>query len=118
MCKNFVSILFLRFVSLHVTFFIKLFFRLTGTRFRPLSLELPKPLFPIGGFPVVYHHIEACKKVLPSYKLTSNIDHMISYDNLSIDHSISTITFIRLDLFALYNLFKFNIGRESEIEFV
>ena len=43
---------------------------------------------------------------------------MISYDNLSIDHSISTITFIRLDLFALYNLFKFNTGRESEIEFV
>lgn len=35
----------------------------TGTRFRPLSLELPKPLFPIGGFPVIYHHIEACTKV-------------------------------------------------------
>lgn len=35
-----------------------------GTRFRPLSLELPKPLFPIGGYPVVYHHIEACKKIL------------------------------------------------------
>ncbi|VDL88917.1 unnamed protein product [Schistocephalus solidus] len=29
-----------------------------GTRFRPLSLELPKPLFPIGGFPMIYHHIE------------------------------------------------------------
>lgn len=38
-------------------------FYVLGTRFRPLSLELPKPLFPIGGFPVVYHHIEACKKV-------------------------------------------------------
>lgn len=38
-------------------------FIVIGTRFRPLSLELPKPLFPIGGFPVVYHHIEACKKV-------------------------------------------------------
>ncbi|XP_033101892.1 mannose-1-phosphate guanyltransferase alpha-A-like isoform X2 [Anneissia japonica] len=31
-----------------------------GTRFRPLSLELPKPLFPIAGFPIIYHHIEAC----------------------------------------------------------
>lgn len=34
-----------------------------GTRFRPLSLELPKPLFPLAGFPVIYHHIEACSKV-------------------------------------------------------
>ena len=34
-----------------------------GTRFRPLSLELPKPLFPVAGFPVIYHHIEACSKV-------------------------------------------------------
>eukprot|EP01112_Ceratiomyxa_fruticulosa_P012337 TRINITY_DN340_c1_g1_i11.p1 TRINITY_DN340_c1_g1~~TRINITY_DN340_c1_g1_i11.p1 ORF type:complete len:414 (+),score=62.20 TRINITY_DN340_c1_g1_i11:213-1454(+) len=31
-----------------------------GTRFRPLSLDLPKPLFPIAGRPMIYHHIEAC----------------------------------------------------------
>ncbi|XP_063951956.1 mannose-1-phosphate guanyltransferase alpha-A-like isoform X1 [Lytechinus pictus] len=34
-----------------------------GTRFRPLSLELPKPLFPVAGFPIIYHHIEACSKL-------------------------------------------------------
>ncbi|XP_071791471.1 mannose-1-phosphate guanyltransferase alpha-A-like isoform X1 [Asterias amurensis] len=34
-----------------------------GTRFRPLSLEFPKPLFPIAGFPIIHHHIEACSKV-------------------------------------------------------
>jgi len=34
-----------------------------GTRFRPLSLHLPKPLFPIAGFPLIHHHIEACCKV-------------------------------------------------------
>ena len=34
-----------------------------GTRFRPLSLELPKPLFPVAGFPLIHHHIEACRKV-------------------------------------------------------
>ncbi|EGG23941.1 mannose-1-phosphate guanylyltransferase [Cavenderia fasciculata] len=35
-----------------------------GTRFRPLSLEgLPKPLFPMAGKPMIYHHIDACSKV-------------------------------------------------------
>ncbi|CAG9813287.1 unnamed protein product [Phaedon cochleariae] len=31
-----------------------------GTRFRPLSLDIPKPLFPVGGLPLIQHHIEAC----------------------------------------------------------
>lgn len=35
-----------------------------GTRFRPLSLELPQPLFPIAGAPILQHHIEACAKVI------------------------------------------------------
>lgn len=36
-----------------------------GTRFRPLSLgpssstSTPKPLFPIAGYPMIYHHIKA-----------------------------------------------------------
>lgn len=34
-----------------------------GTRFRPLSLEMPKPLFPIAGYPMIYHHIEAFSKI-------------------------------------------------------
>ncbi|XP_003425939.1 mannose-1-phosphate guanyltransferase alpha [Nasonia vitripennis] len=34
-----------------------------GTRFRPLSLDIPKPLFPIAGLPMIQHHVEACKKV-------------------------------------------------------
>lgn len=34
-----------------------------GTRFRPLSLDLPKPLFPIAGIPVIQHHIEALIKI-------------------------------------------------------
>lgn len=34
-----------------------------GTRFRPLSLDSPKPLFPIAGKPIIQHHIEACVKV-------------------------------------------------------
>lgn len=35
----------------------------SGTRFRPLSLDIPKPLFPVAGLPVIRHHIEACSKV-------------------------------------------------------
>ncbi|XP_003383396.2 PREDICTED: mannose-1-phosphate guanyltransferase alpha-A-like [Amphimedon queenslandica] len=38
-----------------------------GTRFRPLSFEVPKPLFPVAGCPMIQHHIEACLK-FPSIK--------------------------------------------------
>lgn len=36
-----------------------------GTRFRPLSFEVPKPLFPVAGVPMIQHHIEACAQVIP-----------------------------------------------------
>lgn len=38
-------------------------FAYIGTRFRPLSLDIPKPLFPVAGLPMIQHHIEACAKV-------------------------------------------------------
>ncbi|KVI06379.1 Nucleotidyl transferase [Cynara cardunculus var. scolymus] len=34
-----------------------------GTRFRPLSLNIPKPLFPLAGQPMVHHPIFACKRI-------------------------------------------------------
>lgn len=34
-----------------------------GTRFRPLSLNIPKPLFPLAGQPMVHHPISACKRI-------------------------------------------------------
>ncbi|EEF44959.1 mannose-1-phosphate guanyltransferase, putative [Ricinus communis] len=34
-----------------------------GTRFRPLSFNTPKPLFPLAGQPMVHHHIYACKRI-------------------------------------------------------
>jgi mannose-1-phosphate guanylyltransferase len=34
-----------------------------GTRFRPLSFDLPKPLFPVAGYPIIYHHIYALSQV-------------------------------------------------------
>jgi mannose-1-phosphate guanylyltransferase len=35
----------------------------SGTRFRPLSMDCPKPLFPIAGSPTIYHHVLALSKV-------------------------------------------------------
>ncbi|EOY03248.1 hypothetical protein QUC31_017796 [Theobroma cacao] len=34
-----------------------------GTRFRPLSFNTPKPLFPLAGQPMVHHPISACKRL-------------------------------------------------------
>ncbi|XP_073271215.1 uncharacterized protein [Primulina huaijiensis] len=34
-----------------------------GTRFRPLSFNVPKPLFPLAGQPMVNHPISACKRI-------------------------------------------------------
>ncbi|KAJ3035165.1 hypothetical protein HDV00_004287 [Rhizophlyctis rosea] len=34
-----------------------------GTRFRPLSMDVPKPLFPIAGVPMVHHHVSALAKI-------------------------------------------------------
>ncbi|GJP80677.1 hypothetical protein CLOP_g10880 [Closterium sp. NIES-67] len=35
----------------------------TGTRFRPLTLNVPKPLFPLAGKPMVHHPIHACQQI-------------------------------------------------------
>ncbi|KAF7726927.1 Proteasome subunit alpha type-2 [Apophysomyces ossiformis] len=34
-----------------------------ATRFRPLSLDVPKPLFPVAGAPIISHHLAALAKV-------------------------------------------------------
>jgi len=34
-----------------------------GTRFRPLSFDLPKPLIPIAGKPMILHHLERLAQV-------------------------------------------------------
>lgn len=44
----------------------------TGTRFRPLSLNIPKPLFPLAGQAMVHHPISACKRVYSWVHLDKN----------------------------------------------
>jgi NDP-sugar pyrophosphorylase family protein len=44
-------------------FFFFFFWFFVGTRFRPLSFNTPKPLFPLAGQPMVHHPISACKRV-------------------------------------------------------
>ncbi|GAA5973972.1 hypothetical protein JCM11641_001250 [Rhodosporidiobolus odoratus] len=34
-----------------------------GTRFRPLSLDVPKPLFSVGGRPIIWHSLVALSRV-------------------------------------------------------
>ncbi|ONK60024.1 uncharacterized protein A4U43_C08F13410 [Asparagus officinalis] len=34
-----------------------------GTRFRPLSLNTPKPLIPLAGMPMVHHPLSACRSI-------------------------------------------------------
>ncbi|KAI8920498.1 nucleotide-diphospho-sugar transferase [Entophlyctis helioformis] len=35
-----------------------------GTRFRPLSMDCPKPLFPIAGVPMIHHHVLSLSKTV------------------------------------------------------
>ncbi|XP_051165429.1 mannose-1-phosphate guanyltransferase alpha-A [Leptopilina boulardi] len=61
-----------------------------GTRFRPLSLDIPKPLFPIAGLPMIQHHIEACAKlenlseivIIGSYHFSEILDFIHEMKNL------------------------------------
>ncbi|KAL8537637.1 hypothetical protein ACS0TY_012673 [Phlomoides rotata] len=51
-------------VSIYPFFWLVVcFFGNAGTRFRPLSLNIPKPLFPLAGQPMVNHPISACKRL-------------------------------------------------------
>ncbi|KAJ8979433.1 hypothetical protein NQ317_003212 [Molorchus minor] len=68
-----------------------------GTRFRPLSLDIPKPLFPVAGVPLIQHHIEACaalenlKEILligfyPIAQIQTFIDDMQKQYNVAIKY--------------------------------
>jgi len=55
-----------------------------GTRFRPLTFELPKPLFPIGGKPMIAHQIEAAMKISESEDFFVQNINLIGFFKLEI----------------------------------
>lgn len=64
-----------------------------GTRFRPLSLDIPKPLFPVAGLPLIQHHIEALAAVpavkeilLIGYYPTQQMQEFVN--NVQKEHSV------------------------------
>ena len=56
-----------------------------GTRFRPLSMaqnSVPKPLFPIAGFPMIYHHLRALNDLNQSRLAGKPLfPYIVSYGN-------------------------------------
>jgi len=71
-----------------------------GTRFRPLSLDIPKPLFPVAGFPMIYHHIEAASKV-------SNMKEIILIGSYQKDQQlIKFMTSMQQEFKILVNYFQ------------
>ncbi|XP_015785913.1 mannose-1-phosphate guanyltransferase alpha-A [Tetranychus urticae] len=65
-----------------------------GTRFRPLSFDTPKHLFPVGGRPMVQHLIEACAKV-------DGLKEIFLLGYYQVDNSLNS--FIR-NMMAEYNV--------------
>lgn len=46
-----------------------------GTRLRPLTEELPKPLVPVGDRPAVVHVLDAVRRALPAASIVLNAHH-------------------------------------------
>ncbi|KAF2276706.1 nucleotide-diphospho-sugar transferase [Westerdykella ornata] len=67
-----------------------------GTRFRPLSMELPKPLFPVAGHPIIEHCFRAIAKV-PEIKEVFIVGYYDESVFQPFIHSIST-TFPQLSV--------------------
>jgi mannose-1-phosphate guanylyltransferase len=86
-----------------------------GTRFRPLSFNIPKPLFPLAGQPMVHHPISACQKVstilIPTF-------HIHIYNLLLFSLILLFFFFLFLPSHQIPNLAKiYLIGFYEEREF-
>lgn len=71
-----------------------------GTRFRPLSLHCPKPLFPIGGMPILHHHMQALSLIhgLRDVYLMGFFEDSVFkpyLDQVSVDFPKLNVTYLR-----------------------
>eukprot|EP00842_Homolaphlyctis_polyrhiza_P006008 jgi/Hompol1/6408/HPOL_000951-RA len=68
-----------------------------GTRFRPLSMDCPKPLFPIAGVPMIHHHVSSLAKtpgmreiLLVGFFDNNVFDRFITEASIEFPHSLGT----------------------------
>ena len=70
----------------------------TGTVFRPLSMTLPKPLFPLAGHPMIRHHVEALSKVVSQVFLIGFFEESLFsplIKQLSVDFPNISVRYLR-----------------------
>uniref|UniRef100_A0A0D9Z3Q9 Uncharacterized protein n=1 Tax=Oryza glumipatula TaxID=40148 RepID=A0A0D9Z3Q9_9ORYZ len=71
-----------------------------GTRFRPLSLNVPKPLFPLAGQPMVHHPISACRRDKPH----GSAGGLYSFRDYIMEDSPSHIVLLNCDVCSSFPL--------------
>lgn len=74
-----------------------------GGSFRPLSLDVPIPLFPIGGHEMLWHHLSACVTGLFAQSLSS-IYLIGSYDASAFQPFLTTLQAHHASLFETHEI--------------
>jgi hypothetical protein len=91
------------------------FYWFTGTRFRPLSLNVAKPLFPLAGQPMVHHPILACKKVCGQWDSRDQKGGTLTILDFSMSPSLSSSIWNFLCPKCMHCLWPWGWGKHSLI---
>ncbi len=91
------------------------FYWFTGTRFRPLSFNVAKPLFPLAGQPMVHHPILACKKVCGQWDSRDQKEGTSTILDFSLSPSMSSSIWNFLCPKCMHCLWLWGWGKHSLI---